>query len=814
MSPEQVEGKEVDARSDIYSLGIILYEMLTGQVPFEGDTPFTIGVKQKSEIPRDPKELNAQIPQDLSRLILKCLEKDKGRRYQNADELKANLEKIEQGIPTTERAVAEKKPFTSRQITVQFDIKKLLVPALAFIALVAAVLAIWRLVPRRTSAPIPTDKPAIAVMYFKNNTGDAKFDVWSTALSDSIITDLSQSKYVRVLSTDQLLSILRKLGLLEARSYASEELRRVAELGGVKHILLGSMSKAGEAFRIDYTLQDIQKGESLTSDRVEGTGENSIFSMVDELTRQVKANFNLPRGEIKGDIDKDVGEITTSSPEAYKYLSEGGRYHIYGDYHKAIRFFERAVAIDPKMALAYLGMAKAYNNLGYFSETRKSLQKAFELSDRLPDKERYYIQAEFYRGSEKTYDKAIEAYNKLLQLYPNELLVNINLVVIYMQLEEWDKGLERLALLRQNKDENWQTYFNLASIYMAQGSYEKARAVLENYLNDFSDKDIIRYLLASNYLCQRKYDLALVEVDKAASHDSVFFMNFCWMKGDIYHCQGDLIKAEKEYQKLLDLEEQTSYLYGRNRLGALYLLQGKFKESEDQLKKGIELAEKIGDKGWESDFHLKLAYVYLKSGNPTKVLEECNDARSRAVEIENLSDQRQVSNYKGLACLEINSIEEAKKEVLELRELNQTGIHKKAIRYYHHLVGMMELKKDNVSKAIEYFKEAISLLPSQCDPDDMHAFFIDSLASAYYKSGDLEKALKEYERITTLTTGRLFFGDIYAKSFYMLGKIAEQEGDKGRAIENYRKFLDLWKDADPGTPEVEDARKRLAALKD
>jgi len=155
MSSEQVEGKEVDQRSDIYSLGIILYEMLTGQVPFEGDTPFTIGVKQKSEIPKDPKSLNVQIPQDLSRLVLQCLEKGKEKRYQNAAELRSDLEKIEKGIPTAERPVPKRKTVTSKPITLTISRKKFFVPLSIVFAIALIAIGLWRFLPKQHIAPPP-----------------------------------------------------------------------------------------------------------------------------------------------------------------------------------------------------------------------------------------------------------------------------------------------------------------------------------------------------------------------------------------------------------------------------------------------------------------------------------------------------------------------------------------------------------------------------------------------------------------------------------------------------------------------------------
>jgi len=154
----------------------------------------------------------------------------------------------------------------------------------------------------------------------------------------------------------------------------------------------------------------------------------------------------------------------------------------------------------------------------------------------------------------------------------------------------------------------------------------------------------------------------------------------------------------------------------------------------------------------------------------------------------------------------MNLMAEALRIADELKQMIEKGMNRKEMRLHHHLIGMVELEKENFSKAAENFKDALSL--ESYDPLTWSATFIDSLAFAYYRAGDLDKALEEYERLTSLTTGRIDDGHIYAKSYYMLGKIYEKKGQKAKAIEHYDKFLDLWKDADPGVPEVEDARKR------
>jgi len=366
-------------------------------------------------------------------------------------------------------------------------------------------------------------------------------------------------------------------------------------------------------------------------------------------------------------------------------------------------------------------------------------------------------------------------------------------------------------VLIQNKDETYFPYLNISEAYWAKGMYDKAKEVLEYYIDNFSDNDQIRWGLAYTHLIQRDYEFALSEADKAFYLNPVYY--HILLRGNIYMCMGDLNKAEEEYQKLLELEEKIAHLNGRNCLGALSLLQGRFEKAKDQMKQGLELAKNLGVKSWERSYHFKLGYINIKQRNAEKAMDEFHKAWNNAVEVENLDAQRWALYWKGRTYLGQKSMDEALRVADELRELIEQGMKRKSIRLYHHLMGMIELEREKFSKAIEHFKRAISLLPHQRDSNDDHALFIQSLALANYKSEHLERATKEYERIIALTIGRLYYGDIYAKSFYMLGKIYEQKGNNTKALEHYEKFLDLWKDADPGIAEAGDAKKRVAGLK-
>ena len=251
MSPEQVEGKEVDQRSDFYSLGTILYEMVTGRVPFEGDTPFTIGIKHKSEEPKDPRELNAQIPEELSRVILRCMEKDKEKRYQSTGEVRSELENIEKGIPTTERVIPKRKPITSKEITVSFSPKKLLIPALVVAGLIIAVVIILQLLPKKEETFAPIIENSIAVISFENQTGDKSFDYLQKAIPNLLITSLEQTGDLYVVTWERMRDILEQIGEKETEAISRDSGFKLCRREGVKAIVLGSFIKAGDMFATD-----------------------------------------------------------------------------------------------------------------------------------------------------------------------------------------------------------------------------------------------------------------------------------------------------------------------------------------------------------------------------------------------------------------------------------------------------------------------------------------------------------------------------------------------------------------------------------
>ncbi len=815
MSPEQVEGLEVDARSDIYSLGIVLYEMLTGGTPFQGETPLAVAVKHKTEVPVPPAKLNPQLPEEIDRLVLHCLEKEKGKRYQTAGELLVDLNRIGQALPATEKLIIAARPSTAREITVKFGVRKAVIGTSVIIALAVIGVLLWRLIGARPSG-IPSGPQSLAVMYFKNNTGDENLDYLRTMLADALTSDLTQSKYVEVLTGEKLSQILGDLNQLDAKSFSADTLKRVAELGKVNHILVGDYAKAGDLIRIHVSLQDARTEKTVASESVEGKGVESIFALVDELTGKVKSGLNISSGQIAADIDRSIGEITTQNMDAYKYYLEGIRYRDKGENRQAIPLLEKALSLDPEFAMAYRVMAICYANLGLAEVSRKIQAQALEFKDRLSDRERYIISGDLYLASESTYPQAIEMYDKLLDLYPDSVSATHNLGNIHYGIEDWDQAIRYYEAAIRKDTRFYFTYEYLANAFRAKGLTDKAREILLSYEHNVADDALVHLGLAHHDICTGEFDAANRELDAVLTLNPGHFHNFHY-RGVIALYTGDWPKAEEEILKLIGMSEPEAFYRGGYDLYALSLLRGKIKDAEALVQRGIEQIQAVGVKWAESEFHSLSTYAHLSRGESGEALKESEQARRAASEAMRPELERTALHFQGLAYTAQKSFPEALKIADEIKRMVDVSLYKKDIRRYENLLGAIDLEKGNFRDAVGHFETSVSELPGECslyfeDRFILHALYLGPLASAYYRLGDLEKAREQYEKIIRLTVGRYLYGDIYARSFYWLGKIAERQGRKAEALERYRKFTELWQDADPGFPEVEDAKARLAVL--
>ena len=825
MSPEQVEGKDADQRADIYSLGIILYEMLTGKVPFEGDTPFTIGVKHKSEIPKDPKLLNTQISPDLGRLVLKCLEKDKAKRYQSAHELHADLEKVEQGLPTTERVVSKRKPFTSREITVKFNLKKLVWPLSAILVLAAAAVILWRFIPHKKAPAAPQIENSIAVISFKNQTGDTAYDYLQEAIPNLLITNLENTGLFYVATWERMQDILKQMGIKQARIIDSDLGFELCRREGIQAIAIGSFTKAGDVFRTDVKVLDAETKRLIKSANIKGTGVDSILdSQIDELSREMSLGLGIDKAKIEATPLK-VKDITTSSLQAYDYFLKGKQAYVLIDWQEAKKNFQTALEIDPSFTMAYVYLAWAYHSTGDDKARNETIERAMALSNKTSQRDRLFLEAGYALFIQQDYDKHYALFKELVEKYPDEKWAVHYLGDFLMQIREDFAG--------------------------AVSQYEKWHRL------DPRDANAINHAIGGSYLMGdfKKAAEYIKEHDAVAPPDAYNLA----LQGMMYGLMGQFDKGVAKCKESLEILPDFYIAFMGLMLN--YAVREKFEES---LNWADTYASRASSAGLKSDAYCQRGFYHYWLGNFKEALGDFTLADKMAEEVENRINKANALEGKGTVYQATGELELSRASFEdELKIL--VGSVRSLVPFYKAYMawrlGVLALEQGQIGSANARISEMKVLLPEiegknkgriiallgllqgealltqgdldgalaagqkACAPESSPkytgyiwqfnaniSYSMDLMARAFAKKGDVAKAISEYERLLKIPFSYQSIFFVHPLYHYRLGILYEKARDVAKAKAQFEKFLDLWKNADPGQPEVADAKKRLADI--
>jgi tetratricopeptide (TPR) repeat protein len=628
MSPEQAEGRDLDHRADIYSLGITIYEALTGTVPFSGQTQWEVIRKQMQDRPRPPRRLRAETPAWLETVILKCLEKDPAHRYQSVDEILRDIDRQK-----ATRTLMAYMPQKRNMATV----------LVAGILVIVAATAAYMFRPKGLN-PGPGGRLAVAVLPFDNQASREDLAWLQTGLAENLSTDLAQSKYLRVITMERLTGILNDLGYSQGQTLSNEVLTGIAEYAGVQAIFTGSFVAAGDMLRINLLAREPDSGEVIDSAVVSGSSE-SVLSMIDQLTVQAKQILQISPDKIDGDVDTAIASARTSSLEAASLFQQGVDLLYAGKNLEAVDPLLEATKQDPDFSLAYARLSQAYRNLGYDAKAEeageKALSRLIKAVDRVTLADRAMVRA-VHAASSEDREGAIEAYTELLSSDPFNATVAYNLGNSYEISGQWDQA-EVFYKKASELDENYaQARYAAGRIMILSGRPQESLAQFEDALNLYrkigsKEGEAGTYqALCNAYIGLQDWDKALAQCDrsekiKVAIGDKRGLAATYSSKSWILQVSGRLEEALEPARRDLDLSREIGDNRGTaislTNLASIHADRGAFIEAMGVREEALELLTTLGDQAGQASNLDILGVLFMKLGRLDEAREKLTEAR-------------------------------------------------------------------------------------------------------------------------------------------------------------------------------------------